>query len=69
LLDDKLWIATAVAALSTLLILAYAVLAPMSNEESTIEQVEDGLNAAANKFDAIRKDLKSDVPLESDPNT
>lgn len=69
LLDNKLWIITAVAALSTLIILAYAVVAPMANEEITIEQVEDGLSAAADKFDIIRKELKPDTSLKSDPNT
>lgn len=69
LLDDKLWIVTAVAALSTLVILAYAVVAPMSNEESTVVQVEDGLKSAADKFDTIREELKSDTPSKSDSNT
>jgi hypothetical protein len=67
--DDKLWIITVIAALSCLLILSYFVLAPMSNKQSTINQVDTGLSNAADKFDTIREELKSDTSSEPDSGT
>ncbi len=67
--DNKLWTLTVVAGLSILAILAYLVMAPLSSESGTINQVETGLETAVNKFDAIRADPESDAVTEPDPNT
>lgn len=54
--NDKLWTLTVVAALSSLLILAYFLLSPMLSEKSTTQQIEGGLGTTIAKFDSIRNE-------------
>jgi hypothetical protein len=65
---DRLWTITVVAALSSLLILAYFLLSPMLSKESTAQKIEGGLGESIAKFDAIREQ-PNDVPLEKSPDT
>ena len=63
--NDKLWVLTMVAALSSLLILAYFTMYPMLSDESTPQQIESGLGQSIAKFDAIKN---KDSP-EPSPDT
>jgi hypothetical protein len=65
--SDKLWTLTVVAALSSLLILAYFLLSPMLSKESTAQRIEGGLGESIAKFDVIREQ-PNDTPLEK-PDT
>ncbi|MBM3904555.1 MAG: hypothetical protein FJ357_05440 [Thaumarchaeota archaeon] len=56
---DKLWTITVVAALSSLLILAYFLLSPMLSKESTAQKIESGLGESIAKFDSIREESES----------
>ncbi len=64
---DRLWTITVVAALSSLLILAYFLLSPMLNKESTAQKIEEGLGESIAKFDTIRE--QPNTPLEQLPDT
>jgi len=59
--SDRLWTITIVAALSSLLILAYFTLYPMISKESTAQKIESGLGESIAKFDSIREE-----PFESE---
>jgi hypothetical protein len=66
--SDKLWTLTVVAALSSLLILAYFLLSPMLSKESTAQKIEGGLGESIAKFDEIREQ-SNNTPLEQLPDT
>jgi Na+/H+ antiporter NhaC len=52
--SEKMWTITVVAALSSLVILAFFLLSPMLSEESTAQRIEHGLGDTIAKFDSIR---------------
>jgi hypothetical protein len=54
--SDRLWTITVVAALSSLLILAYFTLSPMLSKDSTAQKIEGGIGESIAKFDSIRED-------------
>ncbi|MEW6043523.1 MAG: hypothetical protein AB1608_04620 [Thermoproteota archaeon] len=60
---------TIVAALSTLLILIYFVMAPLMDKEGTIEQTHEGLGRAIDSFDAIKDEIRFGSTNRSDLNT
>lgn len=66
--NDKLWTITVVAALSSLLILAYFTLSPMLDEKSTAQRIESGLGKSIAKFESIRGEQNDDSVLSS-PDT
>lgn len=55
-LSEKLWHLTVVAALSSLLILAYFTLMPILDKQGTVEQTQEGLDKAVRKFDELREE-------------
>jgi len=57
--SDRLWTITVVAALSSLLILAYFTLSPMLSKDSTAQKIEGGLGESIAKFDSIREEQSS----------
>lgn len=61
--SDRLWTITVVAALSSLLILAYFLLSPMLSKESTAQKIESGLGQSIAKFDSIREDQPTSSEL------
>ncbi len=61
--NDRLWTITVVAALSSLLILAYFLLSPMLSKESTAQKIESGLGQSIAKFDSIREDQSTSSEL------
>ena len=65
--SDKLWTVAVVIALSSLLILTYYVLFPITSKEGTVEQTKVGLDKAINKFETIREESKRDSILTA-PN-
>ncbi len=68
--SDKLWTITIAIALSSLLILAYFVLFPITSKEGTVEQTKVRLDKAINKFETIREESKRDsilTPLNLNP--
>ena len=60
---DRLWLVTVVIALSSLLILTFFVMFPITSKEGTVEQTKVGLDKAINKFETIREDAKHDSIL------
>lgn len=52
--SESLWTITVVAALSSLVILAFFLLSPMLSNESTAQRIEHGLGDTIAKFDSIR---------------
>ena len=60
---DRLWLVTVVIALSSLLILTFFVMFPITSKEGTVEQTKVGLDKAINKFETIREDAKRDSIL------
>jgi hypothetical protein len=66
--SDKLWTITVIAALSSLLILAYFLLSPMLSKESTAQKIESGLGESIAKFESIRQE-QNETLLESSPGT
>lgn len=54
--SDRLWTITVVAALSSLLILAYFTLSPMLSKDSTAQRIEGGIGESIAKFDSIREE-------------
>ena len=65
--SDKLWFATVVIALSSLLVLTFFMLFPITSKEGTVEQTKVGLDKAINKFETIREASKHDSILTA-PN-
>ena len=65
--SDKLWFATVVIALSSLLVLTFFMLFPITSKEGTVEQTKVGLDKAINKFETIREESKRDSILTA-PN-
>ncbi|HEY8109636.1 MAG TPA: hypothetical protein VIG05_02070 [Candidatus Nitrosotenuis sp.] len=63
--DDKLWTVTVTIALSSLLILAYFVLHPITAKEGTVEQTKMRLDTAINKIETLRGESKQ-VSTQSD---
>ncbi|HSA97454.1 MAG TPA: hypothetical protein VLF17_00045 [Candidatus Nitrosotenuis sp.] len=61
--SDKLWTVAVTIALSTLLILTYSMLFPVTSNEGTVEQTKIGLDKAINKFEKIREESKHDSIL------
>ena len=66
---DKLWALTVVAALSSLLILAYFTLYPMISKESTAQRMETGLASAIDKFDSIKNEQNDESTFVPKPST
>lgn len=60
--SDRLWTITVVAALSSLLILAYFTLSPMLSKDSTAQRIEGGIGESIAKFDSIREE-QSDLSV------
>lgn len=60
--SENLWTVTVVAALSSLVILAFFLLSPMLNEESTAQRIEHGLGNTIAKFDSIRTNDDNHTP-------
>lgn len=69
LAGNKLWTLTVIAALSTLLILIYFVMAPLLDKNGTIEQTNEGLSRAIDNFDALKDEIKYGSANSSDLNT
>jgi hypothetical protein len=69
LAGNKLWTLTVVAALSTLLILIYFVMAQLMDKDGTIEQTHEGLSRAIDTFDALKDEIRSGSTNSSDLNT
>lgn len=67
--NDKLWVLTVVAALSSLLILAYFTLSPMVSKEGTAQRVETGLHDAISKFDSMKNGQDSVLVPTAEPET
>ncbi|MEM3065053.1 MAG: hypothetical protein QW177_06755 [Candidatus Nitrosotenuis sp.] len=65
----KLWTLTIVAALSTLLILIYFVMAPLVDKKGTIEQTNEGLGRAIDNFDALKDEIRYGSTNRPDSNT
>lgn len=68
--NDRLWLVTVVIALSSLLILTFFVLFPITSKEGTVEQTKVKLDKAINKFETIREEAKRDsilTPLSLNP--
>lgn len=68
--SDRLWIVAVVIALSSLLILTFFMLYPITNKNGTVEQTKVGLDKAINKFETIREEAKRDsilTPLNLSP--
>lgn len=63
--NDKLWVLTVVAALSSLLILAFFLLSPMLSKESTAQRIEHGLGDTIAKFDSIRTNNEPTPEIDS----
>lgn len=57
--NDTLWTVTVVIALSSLLILAYFILTPITGKESTVEQTKTGLDKAIRNIETLREESKS----------
>lgn len=60
---------TVVAALSSLLILAYFTISPMLSSESTAGRVETGLGGAIDKFESMKNEQRFGSNLTVKPNT
>lgn len=58
--NEKMWILTVVAALSSLIILAYFLLAPMLSKESTAQKIDTNLETSVKKFDSIKAELRGE---------
>ncbi len=68
--SDRLWIVTVVIALSSLLILTFFVMFPITSKEGTVEQTKVGIDKAINKFETIREEAKRDsilTPINMSP--
>ena len=61
--SDRLWIITVVIAFSSLLILTFFVMFPITSKDGTVEQTKVGLDKAINKFETIREEAKRDSIL------
>jgi len=61
--SDNLWTIAVVIALSSLLVLTYSMLFPVTSNEGTVEQTKVGLDKAINKFETIREESKHDSIL------
>lgn len=61
--SDRLWTITVVAALSSLLILAYFTLSPMLSKDSTAQRIEGGIGESIAKFDSIREEQSDSSEL------
>lgn len=61
-----MWTITVVAALSSLVILAFFLLSPMLSEESTAQRIEHGLGDTIAKFDSIRTNDDNSPEIDSD---
>lgn len=67
---DRLWLTAVVIALSSLLILTFFMLYPITNKDGTVEQTKVGLDKAINKFETIREEAKRDsilTPINMSP--
>ncbi|MEM2785029.1 MAG: hypothetical protein QXW37_00285 [Candidatus Nitrosotenuis sp.] len=69
LVGSKLWTLTVVAALSTLLILIYFVMAPLVDKKGTIEQTHEGLGRAIDNFDDLKDEIRYGSANSSNFNT
>ena len=67
--NDKLWILTVTAALSSLLILAYFTMYPMVSKDGTAQRVETGLEGAIDKFNEIKHDENEKLGFVPKPST
>jgi hypothetical protein len=57
-------------ALSSLLILTFFMLYPITSKDGTVEQTKVGLDKAINKFETIREEAKRDsilTPINMSP--
>ncbi|MEM3090049.1 MAG: hypothetical protein QXY22_05720 [Candidatus Nitrosotenuis sp.] len=55
-MSEKIWHLAVIAALSSLLILAYFTLMPILDKQGTVEQTQAGLEKAVKKFDELREE-------------
>jgi hypothetical protein len=65
-----LWLTAVTVALSSLLILTFFMLFPITSKEGTVEQTRVGLDKAINKFETIREEAKRDsilTPINMSP--
>lgn len=65
-----MWLTAVVIALSSLLILTFFMLYPITNKDGTVEQTKVGLDKAINKFETIREEAKHDsilTPINMSP--
>ncbi|WP_042686413.1 hypothetical protein [Candidatus Nitrosotenuis chungbukensis] len=60
-----MWTITVTVALSSLLILAYFVLYPITAKDGTVEQTKMGLDKAINRVETLRDESKQ-VPMSTD---
>lgn len=68
--SDRLWLTAVTVALSSLLILTFFMLFPITSKEGTVEQTRVGLDKAINKFETIREEAKRDsilTPINMSP--
>ncbi|QLH08901.1 hypothetical protein DSQ19_04855 [Candidatus Nitrosotenuis sp. DW1] len=60
-----MWTITVAVALSSLLVLAYFILNPITAKEGTIEQTKTGLDKAINRIETLHEESKQ-VPMPTD---
>lgn len=68
--SDRLWIVAVVVALSSLLILTFFMLYPITSKDGTVEQTKVGLDKAINKFETVREEARHDsilTPINMSP--
>jgi hypothetical protein len=59
--SDNLWTIAVVVALSSLLILTFFMLSPLTSKTGTVEQTKSGLDKAVNVFETFRKESKQET--------
>ena len=68
--SDRLWFVAVVVALSSLLILTFFMLYPITSKDGTVEQTKVGLDKAINKFETVREEARHDsilTPINMSP--
>ena len=68
--SDRLWLPAVVVALSSILVLTFFMLYPITNRDGTVEQTKVGLDKAINKFETIREEARHDsilTPINMSP--
>ncbi|WP_268542656.1 hypothetical protein [Candidatus Nitrosotenuis cloacae] len=64
-MSDNLWLLTVVAALSSLLILAFFTLSPILDDSGTVERTRTGIDKAVQRFDELKE---TPITKKQDPS-